>query len=67
MVPDNIVDYVPSDQAVCDEAANSEEAFKADCKKLLYRTLFDLRKRRDPYSSRWSETFPVFVCGGATA
>ena len=67
MVPDNIVDYVPSDQAVHDEAAKSEEAFKADCKKLLYRTLADLRKRRDPYSSRWSEKFPVFVCGGATA
>jgi len=67
MIPEDVADYVPSDQEICDGAANAEEAFKADCKKLLYRTLADLRKRRDPHSSRWSEAFPVFVCGGATA
>jgi len=67
MIPDDVVDYVPTDQEICDEAANAEDVFKSDCKKLLYRTLVDLRKRRDPHSSRWSETFPVFVCGGATA
>ena len=67
MIPENFVDYVPSDQEIYDETANAEEAFKTDCKKLLYRTLADLRKRRDPHSSRWSEAFPVFVCGGATA
>ncbi|MYA36320.1 MAG: hypothetical protein F4030_10000 [Gammaproteobacteria bacterium] len=65
-IPDDFVDYAPSDQEFRDKIADAEEEFKNDCKKLLYRTLADLRTRRDPHSPRWSEMFPVFVCGGAT-
>ena len=51
----------------CQWSRQRRRGLQGRVQKLLYRTLSDLRKQRDPYSSRWSEAFPVFVCGGATA
>lgn len=67
MIPDSIDKYIPKNQEIINKTTDAENNFKNDCKTLLYKTLFDLWKRRDPYSHRWSETLPVFVCGGAAA
>ena len=42
-----------------------ERAFADKCERLLKRIFEALKKRRDPDSSRWSEDFPIFLCGGA--
>ena len=65
MIPDIVGKYIPKSQEIINKTTDAENNFKNECKRLLYKTLFDLWKRRDPYSRRWSESLPVFVCGGA--
>lgn len=49
------------------ERAGAESKFRNDCKKILTRTIQDLRKNRDPLSPCWKSTLPVFLCGGGSA
>lgn len=48
------------------DGAKAESRFKEDCKKVLRRTIADLRKDRYPQSNRWKSTLPVFLCGGGS-
>lgn len=38
--------------------------FTEAARKVLWRSLADLRKRRDPHSPQWRDGLPLFVCGG---
>lgn len=49
------------------EGAEAESKFRSNCKKILTRTIQDLRKNRDRLSPRWKSTLPVFLCGGGSA
>lgn len=66
-IPESCEDYAPSKEIICSEIGNPEKDFKAECQKLLGKTITDLRTRRDPHSARWSDSLPVFMCGGAGA
>ena len=48
------------------EGAEAEIEFKNNCKKVLTRTIGDLRSKRDPLSRCWNSTLPVFLCGGGS-
>lgn len=41
-----------------------DAAFAEAARKVLWRSLADLRRSRDPHSPRWREGLPLFVCGG---
>lgn len=41
-----------------------DAAFAEAARKVLWRSLADLRRRRDPHSPHWREGLPLFVCGG---
>lgn len=40
--------------------------YRKDVKQALWRTLVDLKTKRDPNSRRWKEQLPVFIAGGAS-
>jgi hypothetical protein len=67
MIPNSLDVYAPETEVICKKISEAQNIFKAECNNLLYKTLVDLRKRRDPNSPRWSDTLPVFLCGGASA
>jgi hypothetical protein len=67
MIPNDLRDYTPTAIEFETETQNYENRFQEDCKIFLRKTIIDLRIRRDPNSPRWSETLPVFVCGGASS
>ena len=66
-IPKNYKDYLPSEEIIYNEIGDTEEAFKAKCEKLLGKTIAALRRHRYPGSPRWSDSLPVFMCGGAGA
>lgn len=41
-----------------------DDRFVEECRRVLFRTLFDVRRRRDPNSPHWRSGLPLFVCGG---
>lgn len=41
-----------------------DEAFRSACIRSVRRTVWYLKKTRDPGSRRWSTYLPVFLCGG---
>lgn len=43
-----------------------DAAFAEAARKVLWRSLADLRRSRDPHSPRWKEGLPLFVCGGGS-
>jgi hypothetical protein len=64
-IPEEAEDYIPSDTEITELVKIADDRFKEESKKILYQTLHDLRSKRDPRSPRWSDVFPVFICGGA--
>ena len=72
VVPDDVKLYVPpscpapTDEVLKVAGAKSDEEFLKKCRQLLGRMIRDLKQHRDPLSPRWSEVFPIFVCGGAS-
>ena len=71
VVPDTANSYVPhgnSPNETLKTAYNEAESiFTKNCQKLLRKMLMDLKRDRYPRSPRWSEAFPIFICGGASA
>ena len=43
-----------------------ERKYGKKCNKMLWKTIVDLKKRRDPHSDRWKKGIPVFLCGGGS-
>ena len=66
VIPETAGDYVPSEDDITELVRIADAIFKEDCKILMSQTLADVRHNRFPESPRWSETFPIFVCGGAS-
>ena len=63
LIENDIEAYIPS---LDKELRNVvERDFAGKCEKLLKETFEELKKLRDPDSPRWSDYFPVFLCGGA--
>lgn len=69
-IPDDLVRPLPDwhGSAVSGEPADrlraADAGFIDECRRVLVRTLLDLRKKRDPKSPRWQGGLPLFVCGG---
>ena len=65
-VPDELNDFlavVPS--ADRDLLLKSDEEYRKDCSQMLWKTLIDLKTKRDPHSARWKSEMPLFLSGGA--
>ena len=71
VVPDTAISYLPqgdSPNETLKTAYNEAESmFAKNCQMLLHGMFMDLKRDRDPSSPRWSEAFPIFICGGASA
>ncbi len=65
VIEDDVKSYIPPPDALTEQLAIAEKEFVGKCVELLKKTFEALKKRRDPDSRRWSEDFPIFLCGGA--
>lgn len=73
-VPDDLVsplpDWLPADprRLAPLRMRECDDGFTEECaRRVLLRTLFDLRRRRDPHSPRWDAGLPIFMCGGGAS
>lgn len=67
--PDDLVEPLPDwDGGLGNPCAAELRAcdleFTEATRKVLWRSLADLRRRRDPHSPQWRDGLPLFVCGG---
>ena len=64
-IPDTIEEFHSiarsADQRILIECDNEH---KKACKRAIWKTFIDLKTRRDPRSSRWTDFLPVFLTGG---
>ncbi len=61
VIKDDMKSYMPPSEKL----DNIEKAFANECESLLKKTFAVLKKDKDPDSARWSNDFPIFLCGGA--
>ncbi|HWP56705.1 MAG TPA: hypothetical protein VNL14_02325 [Candidatus Acidoferrales bacterium] len=62
-VPETLGDYHPG--CACGASdVDGDFRFRVAC--LITRHLANLKKRRDPYSPKWPDGIPVFLCGGGS-
>jgi hypothetical protein len=69
-LPTDPIEPLPEWKSTHPRAAELEacdSAYVDACSVVLYRTLHDLRRTRDPFSPRWGDGLPIFICGGGAA
>ncbi|MFQ5714655.1 MAG: hypothetical protein ACE5GU_11555 [Candidatus Scalinduaceae bacterium] len=59
-----IDEYFPDKTHVLD--SEIDKPFFKKCKQRIFTVIFETKLRKDPYSSRWKEGLPVFICGGGS-
>jgi len=63
-MPDDLGAYLPCHDAIARSIHEHNEKYKKLCSQTLWRTIIDLKRKRDPNSPRWRSEMPVFVSGG---
>jgi len=64
-IPNIIEQNFPTNPDVMGRLHASDLNYSKKCSQMFWQTLIDLKTKRDPRSRRWSDSMPVFVCGGA--
>lgn len=67
LIPNDLTTYVPDSKIVVESINAADREFAKDSSNAIHKTIWHARKKRDPNSPRWSESLPIFVCGGARA
>ena len=67
IIPNDLTTYVPSKEIVVKSIKEENVKFAKNSRIAVHKTIWHTYKKRYPNSPRWSETLPVFVCGGARA
>lgn len=66
-IPDNIHDYFPDDRFIQEHSLEKyEKKFLDQCTQKLNAMVFSVHKNRAPFSRRWNEKLPLFMCGGGS-
>ncbi|MFP3937177.1 MAG: hypothetical protein ACLFVW_02455 [Phycisphaerae bacterium] len=66
-IPESPEDYLPESKALAQHVVKAGEEYARNCRQTLWRTIIDLKRRRDPNSPRWKDGLPTFLCGGGSA
>ena len=62
--PNSVEDYLPNQGAIRKGVWKSQCSLVSNFQSMIGSTIIDLKRRRYPNSPAWSESLPVFVCGG---
>jgi len=66
-IPESPQEYLPEAQVLAENVVAAGQEYAKTCKRTLWRTVIDLKTRRDPNSPRWKDGLPTFLCGGGSA
>jgi hypothetical protein len=66
-IPETSNEYLPHSNMLEKYVTNAGEQYEGECRRMLWKTIVDLKTRRDPRSPRWRGELPLFVCGGGSA
>ncbi len=63
---DGVEAYSPPQDSIAASIRHYDSGYHQRCKKMVWKTMVDLRRNRDPRSSRWQSAIPLFVSGGGS-
>lgn len=66
-IPETPSEYLPQADMLTKHVTKASEQYEAKCRQTLWKTIIELKMRRDPNSPRWRTQLPFFVCGGGSA
>lgn len=66
LIPSDLRDYLPPTHKDWEKLHEADKKFSEQCQKIIKARVHNLRTKRDPYSSCWKNSLPVFMCGGGS-
>jgi hypothetical protein len=63
---DDVEAYSPSPRSVAEAIRQHDSAYSLHCRRVLEKTIVDLKTKRDPRSPRWKSAIPLFLSGGGS-
>lgn len=63
---DGVEAYSPPQDSVAASIRHHDTRYSQTCKGMVWKTIVDLRRNRDPRSTRWQSAVPLFVSGGGS-
>lgn len=66
-MPDSAEQYAPRHEEVASAISARDADYSSDCLKRVWKTIIDLKTKRDPRSDRWRSDLPLFLSGGGSA
>lgn len=64
---DDLNAYAPCHEAIARSIEEYNRTYNKECVQRVWKTIVDLKTKRDPRSSRWRTEMPLFVSGGGSA
>jgi hypothetical protein len=64
---DDPLAYAPCHDAIAESIEEFDKKYQTACRRMIWKTIVDLKTRRDPNSDRWRTTMPLFLSGGGSA
>lgn len=66
-MPDSAEQYAPCHEKVASAINTRDTSYRSDCLKRVWKSIIDLKTKRDPRSDRWQTDLPLFLSGGGSA
>lgn len=64
-IPNDLKAYAPDGGLIVEGVKKASEEFQKECNSAIRKTIWHIRKKRDPNSPDWSSNLLIFMCGGA--
>lgn len=64
---DDPLAYAPCHDAIGSSIEEFDKKYQTACRQMIWKTIVDLKTKRDPNSDRWRTAMPLFMSGGGSA